>query len=320
MNMNLTPEFSIAVLIPCFQEEETIGKVVSDFKSALPTACIYVYDNNSTDKTVVNATKAGAIIRNEPLQGKGNVIRRMFADIDADIYVLVDGDDTYDPKSAPNLIDILITNRVDMVNGARVSDSKDAYRLGHRFGNKLLTNIVRKIFGDRIKDMLSGYRVFSRRFVKSFPTMSVGFEIETELTIHALELRMPMYEFYTPYKERPEGSESKLRTIHDGIRILATIFRLIKMERPFEFFFTIFSVLAISSIILSWPIFTEYLETGLVPRFPTAILSTGMMILAFLSLTAGFILDGITLSRREVKRLHYLSIPSLEGEFKTSIK
>lgn len=312
--MNLNSELSVAVLIPCFQEEETIGKVVSDFKAVLPSADIYVYDNNSTDNTIVNARKAGAIIRNETLQGKGNVIRRMFADIDVDIYVLVDGDDTYDSKFAPELINTLITKRVDMVNGARFSDSRGAYRLGHRFGNRLLSYIVRKIFGDRITDMLSGYRVFSKRFVKSFPAMSEGFEIETELTIHALELRMPIDELNTHYKERPEGSESKLRTVHDGIRILATIFRLIKMERPFEFFFFIFSVLAISSILLSWPVFSEYLETGLVPRFPTAILSTGMMILAFLSLTAGFILDGVTLSRRELKRLHYLSMSKFEEE------
>jgi glycosyltransferase involved in cell wall biosynthesis len=306
--MSLTPETSIAVLIPCYQEEETIAKVVSNFKTELPNADIFVYDNNSTDNTILNAKKAGAIIRNEPLQGKGNVIRRMFADIDADIYVLVDGDDTYDPQSATELINTLVNKRVDMVNGARVTTSKCAYRFGHKLGNKLLTNIVSKIFGDRISDMLSGYRAFSRRFVKSFPAMSEGFEIETELTIHALELRMPIDEIDTPYKERPEGSESKLRTLHDGIRILVTIIRLIKMERPLEFFFIIFSALAASSIVLSWPIFTEYIETGLVPRFPTAILSTGMMILAFLSLTAGFILDGITLSRRELKRLNYLSI------------
>lgn len=309
--MSLTPETSIAVLIPCYQEEETIAKVVSNFKTELPNADIFVYDNNSTDNTILNAKKAGAIIRNEPLQGKGNVIRRMFADIDADIYVLVDGDDTYDPQSATELINTLVNKRVDMVNGARVTTSKCAYRFGHKLGNKLLTNIVSKIFGDRISDMLSGYRAFSRRFVKSFPAMSEGFEIETELTIHALELRMPIDEIDTPYKERPEGSESKLRTLHDGIRILVTIIRLIKMERPLEFFFIIFSALAASSIVLSWPIFTEYIETGLVPRFPTAILSTGMMILAFLSLTAGFILDGITLSRRELKRLNYLSIPPI---------
>jgi glycosyltransferase involved in cell wall biosynthesis len=303
-------DLRIAVMIPCYEEEATIGTVVQEFRQNLPNAAIYVYDNNSSDRTSDIAHQAGAEVRSEPLQGKGNVVRRMFADVEADIYILVDGDNTYDASVSPELIKILIENHVDMVNAARDTNISNAYRTGHRIGNTLLSGIVRIIFGDRINDMLSGYRVFSRRFVKSFPALSTGFEIETELTIHALELRLPILELQTHYKERPTGSTSKLRTIRDGIRILFTIIKMIRREKPLIFFSILFAVLAATSIGLAWPIFTEFIETGLVPRFPTAILAAGIMQLAFLALTAGIIMESITHSRREMRRLHYLSIPS----------
>lgn len=299
----------IVVLIPCFNEEAAIDSVIRDFRSALPEARIVVYDNNSTDNTVTVAAAAGATVRSEPLQGKGHVVRRMFADEEAAIYLLVDGDGTYDASSAPAMIDSLLGHRCDMVNGRRISSSDEAYRFGHRFGNRLLTGMAAKIFGHRIDDMLSGYRVFSRRFVKSFPAMSKGFEIETELTIHALSLDMPIQEVATNYKERPDGSQSKLNTIRDGVRILRTIGLLTKQERPVLFFGAIFSLLALISVLLAIPIFVEYLQTGLVPRFPTAILSASIMLLAFLSLFSGVILDTVTRGRLENKRLHYLSIP-----------
>ncbi len=301
---------TVAVLIPCYNEETAIASVVRDFRAALPGATIYVYDNNSSDRTVEVARAAGATVRHEPLQGKGNVMRRMFSDIEADVYVLVDGDDTYHAASAPQLVQRLWDDQLDMVNGARVTEIVAAYRPGHRFGNLLLTGIVANIFGSRIADMLSGYRVFSRRFVKSFPALSSGFETETELTVHALELRMPIAEIKTPYKDRPPGSHSKLNTIRDGIRILKTILILVKEERPMPFFSAIFAVLAAAAVILAWPVVTTYLHTGLVPRFPTALLSTGLMLMGFLSLTCGLILDTVTLGRREAKRMRYLSIPA----------
>lgn len=299
----------VAVLVPCYNEEAAIETVVRDFQAVLPNATIYVYDNNSKDRTVEIATKAGAIVRREPLQGKGNVIRRMFADIEADVYVMVDGDATYHAPSAPALITKLIEEQLDMVNGQRVTEIVEAYRLGHRFGNKLLTGLVAEIFGKRIQDMLSGYRVFSRRFVKSFPALSTGFETETELTVHALELRMPIAEVATPYKDRPEGSFSKLNTIRDGIRILRTIVRLVKEERPLQFFSAVAAFLAIVSILFAIPVLIGYVETGLVPRLPTALLATGLMLAAFLSLSCGLILDTVTHGRREMKRMHYLQIP-----------
>ncbi|AWK87618.1 glycosyltransferase family 2 protein [Azospirillum thermophilum] len=300
----------MAVLIPCYNEEAAIGKVVADFRAALPDATVYVYDNNSRDRTVEVAREAGAVVRREPLQGKGNVMRRMFADIEADVYVLVDGDDTYHAASAPALIERLWREQLDMVNGQRVTEIVEAYRPGHRFGNKLLTGIVARVFGNRINDMLSGYRVFSRRFVKSFPALSSGFETETELTVHALELRMPIAEVKTPYKDRPPGSQSKLNTIRDGIRILRTILILVKEERPMPFFSVLFGVLALASVVLAGPLVSTYWQTGLVPRLPTAVLSMGLMLLAFLSLTCGLILDTVTLGRREMKRMRYLSIPA----------
>ncbi len=308
----LLPE--IAVLIPCHNEQAAITKVVTDFRVALPSATIYVYDNNSQDRTVELALAAGARVYREPLQGKGNVVRRMFSDIEADIYVLVDGDDTYEAKSAVAMVKMLLDERLDMLNGTRVTQIAAAYRRGHQTGNTLLSGLVRRIFGSRIKDMLSGYRVFSRRFVKSFPALSSGFEIETELTIHALELSMPLGEMETPYKDRPEGSTSKLRTYSDGIRILRTIVMLVKDERPLAFFATAGLILFCVAIILSIPIFVEFSRTHLVPRFPTAILSTGLVLTAFLSLACGLILDSVARGRKEIKRMIYLSIPFWQGK------
>ncbi|HUQ52828.1 MAG TPA: glycosyltransferase [Gammaproteobacteria bacterium] len=298
----------IAVLIPCYNEAASIAEVVGDFREALPDATIYVYDNNSTDGTRGRAAAAGAVVRGEPLQGKGNVIRRMFADNEAEGYVLVDGDGTYAAGSAAAMVDQLLKNSLDMVNGARVAVTGAAYRRGHAFGNKLLTATVAAIFGSRIRDMLSGYRVMSRRFVKSFPALATGFETETELTVHALELRLPVAEVDTPYRSRSEGSDSKLRTYRDGTRILWTILKLAKAERPLQFFGVVAAALALSATVLAWPLLTVYLETGLVPRLPTAVLVTGMMLLAFVSLVTGLILDAITHGRAEAKRLYYLSL------------
>lgn len=298
----------IAVLIPCYNEAPTIGDVIAEFKQALPSATIYVYDNNSADDTAGLAAAAGAIVRSEPLQGKGNVVRRMFADIEAEAYVLVDGDGTYDATSAGTMVEQLLGNSLDMVVGTRVATTTHAYRPGHAFGNRVLTNTVAAIFGNRIRDMLSGYRVLSRRFVKSFPALASGFETETELTVHALELRLPIAEIATPYRDRPPGSQSKLRTFADGFRILRTIALLFKEERPLRFFSSIGAALAITAAVLAWPLLRSYLETGLVPRLPTAVLATGLMILASLSLVAGLVLDTVTLGRREIKRLHYLAL------------
>lgn len=308
MNPMVEP-MQIAVTVPCFNEEQTIAAVVTDFKEALPGATVYVYDNNSTDGTAEAARAAGAIVAKEARQGKGQVIRRMFADVDADIYVMVDGDGTYDASAAPRLIGQLIEERLDMVVGTRLINHADtAFRAGHRLGNRLLTGTVQLLFGRMFTDMLSGYRVFSRRFVKSFPALATGFETETELTIHALELRMAVGEVATAYGSRPDGSSSKLNTIRDGFRILLTIISLFKDHRPTAFFSIIFAVLFITSVLLGSPIVLEYLETGLVPRMPTAILATGIMLLAFLALTSGFILDSVIRGRREIKRLSYLSI------------
>jgi glycosyltransferase involved in cell wall biosynthesis len=301
---------NVAVLVPCYNEEVAIPRVVYDFARVLPGATIYVYDNNSTDRTAEVANVAGAVVRREPLQGKGNVVRRMFADVEADVYLLVDGDDTYCAASAPALIKLLGDGHLDMVNGARVPDKKDAYRLGHRFGNAFLAGMASKVFGKRIQDMLSGFRAFSRRYVKSFPALSSGFEIETELTVHALELRMPVAELETPYRARPPGSISKLGTFRDGFRIAKTIVTLIKAERPLQFFGLLSAILLLASLLLAYPVFATYLETGLVPRLPTALLSTGLMLLAFFSLMCGLILESVTRSRREMKRLIYLQYPS----------
>jgi glycosyltransferase involved in cell wall biosynthesis len=300
----------VAVLIPCLNEESAIAKVIADFRASLPDALIFVYDNGSTDRTVEIARAAGAIVRKEPLKGKGNVMRRMFADIEADVYVLVDGDDTYDAKSAPMLIEQLVSNNLDMVNGARAESSQLAYRAGHRFGNRLLTGLVAWFFGARFNDMLSGYRVMSHRFIKSFPALAGGFEIETELTVHALQLNLPIAEVTTPYRERPPASASKLRTIPDGIRIMRMIMRLVREERPLEFFSSVAFVFAITAIVLSTPLLFEYLKTGLVPRLPTAVLSMGLMVMSLLSLTCGLVLATVTRGRIEVKRLQYLTFSS----------
>ncbi|HTS42374.1 MAG TPA: glycosyltransferase family 2 protein [Xanthobacteraceae bacterium] len=297
----------VAILIPCYNEETAIGKVVADFKAAVPGAVVYVYDNNSTDRTVEIATKAGALVRREPRQGKGNVVRRMFADIEADIYVLVDGDATYDAKSAGAMIARLIEDRLDMVVAARVDREDEAYRSGHRLGNRLLTGFVANVFGATFSDMLSGYRIFSRRFVKSFPVLTGGFEIETELTIHALELDLPVAEVNTPYYARPVGSTSKLNTWRDGFRILWTIFKLYRSERPLPFFSSLGFALAVASIGLAIPIFVTYMREGIVPRLPTAVLATGLMLLAFLSIASGLVLDTVTRGRRELKLLAYLA-------------
>ena len=297
----------IAVLVPCYNESATVSSVIRDFQAHLPSAQIYVYDNASTDDTAFIARAAGAQVRHEPLRGKGNVVRRMLADVDADIYVLVDGDGTYDAASAPAAIQRLLDEQLDMVNCARVPVAESAFRPGHASGNRILSGIVKWIFGDRIRDMLSGYRIMSRRFVKSFPAFSAGFEIETELTVHALELRIPLAEIPTPYSERPEGSASKLNTISDGARILKLIFHLVKEERPLQFFSWTFIVLAALAVLLGLPIIHTFLQIGLVPRMPTAILATGLAILAFLALTCGLILDTVTRGRRETKRLFYLS-------------
>lgn len=300
----------IAVLLPCYNEEAAIGQVVRDFRRTLPQAQIYVYDNASSDRTTVVAAEAGATVVCEPLRGKGNVVRRMFADVEADVYILADGDDTYDADAAPMLVALLCSEQLDMVNAARGHSTNDAYRRGHQFGNRLFTRLVSSIFGKRFDDILSGYRVFSRRFVKSFPALAKGFEIETELTVHALELRMPVREVVTAYKERPLGSESKLSTFRDGFRILRTIVRLAKEERPLTCFSAAGAMLAAGSVALAFPLLLTYLETGLVPRLPTAVLASGLMILASLSLACGLILDSVAHARREMKRLHYLTLPA----------
>ena len=299
----------IAVTIPCHNEAVAISGVVSAFANAIPEADIFVYDNVSTDGTAEIAKKSGAIVCTEPNKGKGNVVRRMFADIDADIYVIVDGDGTYDASKCSEMIRRLVDNNLDMVTATRKAiNSKDAYRPGHIFGNWVLTRAVSYLFGHGFTDMLSGYRVMSRRFVKSFPIISKGFEIETEMTIHALQMRVPYEELETMYDSRPEGSESKLSTFKDGLRILKMIFLLFKEERPFQFFGLFSLFLFMISIILAIPIFITYSETGMVPRLPTAILSASLMILSFFSIVSGLILDGLSRSKLEVKRISYLSI------------
>jgi glycosyltransferase involved in cell wall biosynthesis len=297
----------VAVLVPCFNEEVAIAKVVADFRAALPEATVYVYDNNSTDRTVEVAKAAGAAVRREMHQGKGNVVRRMFADVDADIYVLVDGDATYDAPSARAMIARLADDRLDMVVAARIEKEQAAYRLGHRTGNRLLTGFFASVFKAQFTDILSGYRVFSRRFVKSFPVLSRGFEIETELAVHALELELAVAEVATPYYARPQGSVSKLSTWRDGLRILLTIVGLYRSERPLAFFSGLGIALAIVSVGLAIPVIVTYLQEGVVPRLPTAVLSTGLMLLAFLSIVAGLVLDTVTRGRREAKLIAYLA-------------
>jgi len=303
----------IAVLIPCYNEEATIGTVVRDFRAALPAAEVFVYDNNSRDRTMEVAQEAGATVCIERHQGKGSVVRRMFADIEADIYVLVDGDDTYEAAAAPKLVEALVDEDLDVVSGRRVAVAQAAYRAGHVLGNRLLTGLTATMFRVQIADLLTGYRVMSRRFVKSFPFTAEGFGIETELTVHAVRLLMPTLEIETRYKERPEGSVSKLNTWLDGFRILRTIALLVREERPLVFFSAIFVVLALLSLLVGAPVIYEYARTGLVPRLPTALLSTALMLLAFLSLVCGLILDTVTRGRWEAKRMAYLAIPGPHG-------
>jgi glycosyltransferase involved in cell wall biosynthesis len=309
-----TQTLRIAVLVPCFNEEAAIATVVGDFRRALPAAEIFVYDNNSRDRTVEVARAAGAHVRSERRQGKGHVVRRMFADIEADIYVLVDGDATYDAPSAQRMIDALVSHHLDMVVGVRIDQSTAAYRPGHRTGNRMLTSFLSTVFGEAFKDILSGYRVFSRRFVKTFPVLSDGFEIETELSVHALELALPVGEIETPYYARPAGSVSKLNTWRDGFRILGTILKLYRSEKPLRFFTAIGAFLALVSIGLAVPIVVTFLEEGLVPRLPTAVLSTGLMIVAMLSISSGLVLDTVTRGRREMKLLAYLSQPAIKKD------
>jgi glycosyltransferase involved in cell wall biosynthesis len=299
----------IAVLVPCYNEEAAIAKVVADFRAALPSATIYVYDNNSRDSTMARAREAGAVVRGESRQGKGNVVRRMFADIEAEVYVLVDGDDTYDAASAGAMVAKLVAEGADLLTAKRIHTAASAYRPGHVIGNRLLTGLTATLFNVPLSDMLSGYRVFSRRFVKSFPFTAQGFAIETELTIHAVRLLMPMTEMDTAYKERPVGSVSKLNTWRDGFNILSTIFYLMREERPLLFFSAIAIVLAAASLLIGAPVVAEFFQTGQVPRLPTAVLATGLMVIAFLALTAGMILDTVTRGRWEAKRMAYLTHP-----------
>jgi glycosyltransferase involved in cell wall biosynthesis len=307
--MSRADGLDIAVILPCYNEAAAIGGVVQAFRDALPDAAIYVYDNNSSDGTAVAAEAAGAVVRHEAMQGKGNVVRRAFSDIEADIYVMADGDGTYDAARAPELVDMLLDRQLDMVVGTRADDSPEAYRRGHRLGNLLFNKAIAVLFGDRFRDIFSGYRVFSRRFVKSFPALSEGFEIETELTVHAIQLRMPVTEVATAYSSRAEGTESKLRTYRDGLRILMAIGRFIQRFRPLLFYSVIAAALALLSIALGYPIVIEFFETGLVPRFPTAILATGIMVLAALSLAIALILNANSRSQLEMKRLKYLEYP-----------
>jgi glycosyltransferase involved in cell wall biosynthesis len=300
----------IAVLLPCYNEEAAIAQTVAGFRAALPDAVIYVYDNNSSDRTRETAAAAGAIVRTERMQGKGNVVRRMFADVEADIYVMADGDSTYDPAAAPELVRRLLDEQLDMVVGARKSEVEEAYRRGHRFGNRLFNGLLASLFGRSFSDIFSGYRVFSRRFVKSFPALSRGFETETEISVHALELAMPVAEVVTAYGARPEGSASKLSTYRDGWRIMRTILHLFRIERPILFYGGFAAFLAALALILAVPLLVTFAQTGLVPRYPTAILVTGMMIVAVISFAVGLILDTVVRGRREVRRLHYLSLPA----------
>jgi glycosyltransferase involved in cell wall biosynthesis len=301
---------SIAIIIPCYNEAVAIAKVITEFHAVLPRAQIHVFDNNSTDDSAAIAAAAGARVHRVPMQGKGHVVRRMFADVDADVYIMVDGDDTYEAAASPAMLAKLLDEGLDMVVGVRQPVSTDVHRRGHAFGNALLSGFLSRLFGRPCADILSGYRAFSRRFVKSFPVLSSGFEIETELTVHALELRLPVLEHPTAFKERPHGSASKLNTFRDGIRILYTMLRLFSAERPLLFYSLCAAALALVSIVLAMPVILTYAHTGLVPRFPTAILSTGLMLLAALSFFSGVILDTVTRGRREMRLLAYLSQPA----------
>ena len=304
----------VAILLPCYNEEAAIAQTIAGFRAVLPRADIYVYDNNSADRTVEVARAAGAIVRTERIQGKGAVVRRMFADIEADVYVMADGDATYDPAPAPAMVARLIDDGLDMIVGTRVHQAAEAYRRGHVMGNRAMTGLLARLFGRSFTDIFSGYRAFSRRFVKSFPVLSAGFEIETEISVHALELKMPVGEVETPYHARPEGSASKLNTYRDGLRIARTIATLYRIERPVLFFGVIAALLAALAVVLSAPLVVTYVQTGLVPRVPTAILATGLVIVAVLNLFAGLILSTVVHGRREMKRLAYLAVRGPQAE------
>ena len=320
-SLEAKPALRIVVMIPCYNEAATIAQVVHAFNTNLPSATVYVYDNNSSDQSAERAAAAGAVVRNERHQGKGHVARRMFADIDADVYVMVDGDATYDPTAAPDAVAELVHHGLDFINIARRTATPNAYRSGHQIGNALLTRLVALLFGRQFTDMLSGYKLFSRRFVKSFPALSTGFEIETELTIHALELTMPVAERIGTYRQRPTGSISKLSTVRDGLRILRTIVRLTKNERPFAFFGAIGLIFICIAIVLGAPLLQTYLETGLVPRLPTAVLAAALVLMGVQSITAGIILDNVTTGRREAKRIAYLQIPqAIDDDGSMSLK
>ena len=297
---------TIAVLVPCYNEEASVALVVSAFRTALPYADVFVYDNNSTDRTAVCAAAAGAFVRRQPLQGKGHVVRRMFADVEADVYVMVDGDSTYDAASAPAMVDMLVLGDLDMVNARRTGADRDAYRQGHVMGNVFFSWLIGMLFGRRINDLLSGYRVFSRRFVKSFPVYSGGFQIETEMTVHALELGLPVGEIDTPYGVRPEGSFSKLNTYRDGTRILKMVATLLIQLRPLETFGLASSLCVLAALVLGVPLFLEFSRTGLVPRLPTAVLATGLMLLGGVLASTAAVLGGVARGRREAKQMAYL--------------
>lgn len=301
----------IAVVLPCHNEEMTIAAVVKEFRAELPGATVYVFDNASSDNTIAVARAAGATVYSEPRKGKGNVVRRMFADVDADIYLMADGDGTYDTSGAPELVRTLIRERVDMVVARRAGVVEDAGRKGHAFGNKMFNQIYGLLFGRDFSDIFSGYRAFTRRFVKSFPAISRGFEIETEMSVHASQLRIPTIEIELEYGRRPEGSDSKLHTFRDGARILRTFGLLFKETRPLAFFSIIGAMFAAASAFISWPLVVTWLETGLVPRLPTAVLSTGLMTTAFMLTACGLVLDSVSRSRIEQKRILYLAVPAL---------
>ncbi|MES0863529.1 glycosyltransferase family 2 protein [Ruegeria sp. SCPT10] len=301
----------IAVILPCYNEAVAIGETVAQFRAALPGATIYVFDNNSTDNTTQVAREAGAVVRTENLQGKGNVVRRMFADVEADVYVMADGDATYDSAAAPQLVQLLVSQNLDMVNGARVNKETEAYRRGHKFGNALFTGLVKFFFSDKINDLLSGYRVFSRRFVKSFPALSNGFEIETELTVHAMQMRMPIGEVQTSYFSRLPESNSKLSTFKDGWRILKMISLLIKEEKPMVFFMSLALIFFLPSLSVFLSVLNEFLQTGIVSRFPSLIVAVAGFVAAMLSVVCALILDSLARGRREIRRLSYLQFPGV---------
>jgi glycosyltransferase involved in cell wall biosynthesis len=300
----------LAILLPCYQEEATIAQTVAAFAGARADAVVYVYDNNSTDRTAERAATAGAVVRREARQGKGNVIRRMFADIEADVYVMADGDNTYDASRVGELIALVVEQKYDMVVGARIPEGAGVHRTGHALGNAFFNRIAGWLFGSEFTDIFSGYRAFSRRFVKSFPIVKNGFEIETELTVHAIDLRVPVAEIPLPFRARPEGSSSKLRTVRDGIRILWALTILAKEVRPFAFFALWGAILLAVALLLAYPLLVTFIETGLVPRLPTAVLAMGIALLAFLSLACGIVLDSVSRGRHEMKRLRYLELPA----------